>query len=265
MLVRAPVEPGRRQPGREHGPHLRYAPGGGPPGGPPPGVDTDPALDDALAPGTTTPPETPPRPPGRRRPRASLRRSPAPLASAPEQREAARPERLPHHQRGGGDRDRRRIVKVDLLRRQQEGQDPDQANRKGAWVLPMNVQALRVNPSRWVTIQFARSSQTKARTLRLSSTVHPANVSRPSSRADPKTRSRPGSPGRGRGPHPGPRGFDPRGDRVGRMGTTVKCSSTAQRILTVDPGMDVSGSRGDRPNRWGPAEQGVVFDVPDVL
>ena len=52
------------------------------------------------------------------------------------------------------------------------------ANRKGQWVLPMNVKRYAFGTHRVrVTVQFAKSSQTKAKTLRLSfSRCHPAVV-----------------------------------------------------------------------------------------
>ena len=51
------------------------------------------------------------------------------------------------------------------------------ANRKGQWVLPLNVRRFAFGTHRVrATIQFAKSSQTKAKTLRLSfSRCHPAN------------------------------------------------------------------------------------------
>jgi hypothetical protein len=72
----------------------------------------------------------------------------------------------------------RRIVKVTFYVDGRKVKTLTQANRKGAWVLPMNVKRFAFGTHRVrVTVQFARSSQTKAKTLRLSfSRCHPAVV-----------------------------------------------------------------------------------------
>ncbi len=72
----------------------------------------------------------------------------------------------------------RRIVKVTFYVDGRKVKTLTQANRNGAWVLPMNVKRFAFGTHRVrVTVQFARSSQTKAKTLRLSfSRCHPAVV-----------------------------------------------------------------------------------------
>ena len=154
-------------------------PSGGPGGGQP-GVRHRSALDDGRAPGHDDPAGD--AGDGRRdgavrEPAAADRREPRPRAAG--QREAARPERLPHHQRGGGDRDRAADREGDLLRDNKKVKTLTQPERKRwTWVLPMNVKRFAFGSHRVrATIQFARSSQTRARTLRLSfSRCHPANV-----------------------------------------------------------------------------------------
>jgi hypothetical protein len=72
----------------------------------------------------------------------------------------------------------RRIVKVTFYVDGRKVKTLTKANRNGRWVLPMNVKRFAFGTHRVrVTVQFARSSQTKARTLRLSfSRCHPAVV-----------------------------------------------------------------------------------------
>jgi hypothetical protein len=72
----------------------------------------------------------------------------------------------------------RRIVKVTFYVDGKKVKTLTKANRNGRWVLPMNVKRFAFGTHRVrVTVQFARSSQTKARTLRLSfSRCHPAVV-----------------------------------------------------------------------------------------
>jgi hypothetical protein len=63
----------------------------------------------------------------------------------------------------------RRIVKVTFYVDGRKVKTLTEANRNGKWVLPMNVKRFAFGTHRVrVTVQFARSSQTKARTLRLS-------------------------------------------------------------------------------------------------
>jgi hypothetical protein len=72
----------------------------------------------------------------------------------------------------------RRIVKVTFYVDGRKVKTLTKANRNGKWVLPMNVKRFAFGTHRvQVTVQFAKSSQTKARTLRLSfSRCHPAVV-----------------------------------------------------------------------------------------
>jgi hypothetical protein len=72
----------------------------------------------------------------------------------------------------------RRIVKVTFYVDGKKVKTLTKPNRDGRWVLPMNVKRFAFGTHRVrVTVQFARSSQTKARTLRLSfSRCHPAVV-----------------------------------------------------------------------------------------
>jgi hypothetical protein len=63
----------------------------------------------------------------------------------------------------------RRIVKVTFYVDGRKVKTLTKASRNGRWVLPMNVKRFAFGTHRVrVTVQFARSSQTKARTLRLS-------------------------------------------------------------------------------------------------
>ena len=72
----------------------------------------------------------------------------------------------------------RRIVKVTFYVDGKKVKTLTKANRNGRWVLPMNVKRFAFGThSVRVTVQFAKSSQTKARTLRLSfSRCHPGAV-----------------------------------------------------------------------------------------
>ena len=72
----------------------------------------------------------------------------------------------------------RRIVKVTFYVDGRKVKTLTHANRNGAWVLPMNVKRFAFGTHRVrVTVQFAKSSQTKAKTLRLSfNRCHPAIV-----------------------------------------------------------------------------------------
>jgi hypothetical protein len=72
----------------------------------------------------------------------------------------------------------RRIVKVTFYVDGRKVKTLTHANRNGAWVLPMNVKRFAFGTHRVrVTVQFAKSSQTKAKTLRLSfNRCHPAVV-----------------------------------------------------------------------------------------
>jgi hypothetical protein len=72
----------------------------------------------------------------------------------------------------------RRIVKVTFYVDGKKVKTLTKANRDGRWVLPMNVKRFAFGTHRVrVTVQFARSSQTKAKTLRLSfSRCHSAVV-----------------------------------------------------------------------------------------
>jgi hypothetical protein len=72
----------------------------------------------------------------------------------------------------------RRIVKVTFYVDGKKVKTLTKANRNGSWVLPMNVKRFAFGTHRVrVSVQFARSSQTKAKTLRLSfSRCHSAVV-----------------------------------------------------------------------------------------
>ena len=72
----------------------------------------------------------------------------------------------------------RRIVKVTFYVDGKKVKTLTKANRNGRWVLPMNVKRFAFGTHRVrVTVQFAKSSQTKAKTLRLSfSRCHSAVV-----------------------------------------------------------------------------------------
>jgi hypothetical protein len=72
----------------------------------------------------------------------------------------------------------RRIVKVTFYVDGRKVKTLTKANRQGKWVLPMDVKRFAFGTHRVrVTVQFAKSSQTKARTLRLSfNRCHPAVV-----------------------------------------------------------------------------------------
>jgi hypothetical protein len=72
----------------------------------------------------------------------------------------------------------RRIVKVTFYVDGRKVKTLSKANRNGQWVLPMNVKRFAFGTHRVrVTVQFATSSQTKTKTLRLSfSRGHPAVV-----------------------------------------------------------------------------------------
>ena len=72
----------------------------------------------------------------------------------------------------------RRIVKVTFYVDGKKVKTLTKANRNGRWVLPMNVKRFAFGTHRVrVTVQFAKSSQTKAKTLRLSfNRCHPAVV-----------------------------------------------------------------------------------------
>ena len=63
----------------------------------------------------------------------------------------------------------RRIVKVTFYVDGKKVKTLTEPNRNGRWVLPMNVKRFAFGTHRVrVTVQFAKSSQTKAKTLRLS-------------------------------------------------------------------------------------------------
>jgi hypothetical protein len=72
----------------------------------------------------------------------------------------------------------RRIVKVTFYVDGRKVKTLTHPNRNGAWVLPMNVKRFAFGTHRVrVTVQFAKASQTKAKTLRLSfNRCHPAVV-----------------------------------------------------------------------------------------
>ena len=72
----------------------------------------------------------------------------------------------------------RRIVKVTFYVDGKKVKTLTHANRRTQWVLPMDVRRFAFGTHRVrVTVQFAKSSQTKAKTLRLSfSRCHGANV-----------------------------------------------------------------------------------------
>jgi hypothetical protein len=157
-------------------------PGGGTPGGPSPVCDTDQHSTTIVPP---TQPQTPPQTPAQ-----TAGTSPTTTASPPQI--AVSPARV----RPGSARLRgpngcpttsavaatvtgRRIVKVTFYVDNKKVKTLTKANASGGrWVLPMNVKRFAFGSHRvQARIQFARSSQTRARTLRLSfSRCHPANV-----------------------------------------------------------------------------------------
>jgi len=154
-------------------------PGGGPPGGPSPVCDTDQHSTTIVPPGTT-PPETPAQAAGA----APASSSPPQIAVSPARVRpgSARlrgPSGCPTTSAVAATVTGRRIVKVTFYVDNKKVKTLTKANASGGrWVLPMNVRRFAFGSHRVrATIQFARSSQTKARTLRMSfSRCRPANV-----------------------------------------------------------------------------------------
>ena len=132
----------------------------------------------------TTPPVTPPTPPT---PSTAASSSPAPPAPQiavspvrvrPGSARLSGPHGCPTTSAVAASVSGRRIVKVTFYVDGKKVKTLTHANRNGRWVLPMNVKRFSFGTHRVrVTVQFAKSSQTKAKTLRLSfSRCHGANV-----------------------------------------------------------------------------------------
>jgi hypothetical protein len=145
-------------------------PGGGPPGGPSPVCDTDQHSTTIVPPGTVTPPDTPAQAAGA----APASSSPpqiavSPVRVRPGSARLSGPTGCPTTSAVAATVSGRRIAKVTFYVDGKKVKTLTQPNRNGRWVLPMNVKRFAFGTHRVrVTIQFARSSQTKARTLRLS-------------------------------------------------------------------------------------------------
>jgi hypothetical protein len=145
-------------------------PGGGSPGGPSPVCDTDRHSTTIVPPGTVTPPDTPAQAAGA----APASSSPPQIAVSPARVRPGSvrlrgPSGCPTTSAVAATVSGRRIVKVTFYVDSKKVKTLTQPNRNGRWVLPMNVKRFAFGTHRVrVTVQFARSSQTQARTLRLS-------------------------------------------------------------------------------------------------
>jgi hypothetical protein len=154
-------------------------PGGGPPGGPGPVCDSDEHSTTIVPPGTVSPPETPAQAAGTA---PTTSQSPqiavSPARVRPGSARLRGPSGCPTTSAVAATVTGRRIVKVTFYVDNKKVKTLTQANRNGQWVLPMNVKRFAFGTHRVrVTIEFARSSQTRARTLRLSfNRCRPANV-----------------------------------------------------------------------------------------
>ena len=188
VLVRDPVERGRCQSGREHGHDLRHAAGRRQPaaGRREPRLRHRPALHDDRASRDTTQPTPPASPdtPATASGTAPTTGQPPQIAVSPVRVRpgSARlrgPSGCPTTSAVAATVSGRRIVKVTFYVDSKKVKTLTQPNKSGGrWVLPMNVKRFAFGSHRvQARIQFARSSQTKSRTLRLSfSRCHPANV-----------------------------------------------------------------------------------------
>jgi hypothetical protein len=162
-------------------------PSGGspPPGGGSPVCDTDQHSTTIVAPATptqTTPP--PPDTPASASGTAPTAAQPPQIAVSPARVRPGSatlrgPSGCPTTSAVAATVSGRRIVKVTFYVDNKKVKTLTQPNKSGGrWVLPMNVKRFAFGSHRvQARIQFARSSQTKARTLRMSfSRCHPANV-----------------------------------------------------------------------------------------
>src|SRR3954462_12790433 len=171
---------------------------GMPPGGgsPPPGGGGSPVSGTDQHSTTTVPPPPPPPPPPHRTPPAAPSTRPSASGTAPTSGQPPQIAVSPVRVRPGSATLRgpsgcpttsavaatvsgRRIVKVTFYVDGKKVKTLTQPNKSGGrWVLPMNVKRFAFGTHRvQARIQFACSSQTRARTLRMSfSRCHPANV-----------------------------------------------------------------------------------------
>jgi hypothetical protein len=158
-------------------------PGGGTPGGPGPVCDTDQHSTTIVPPETPTTP-SPPNTPATSSGTAPTTGQPAQIAVSPARVRpgSARlrgPSGCPTTSAVAATVTGRRIVKVTFYVDSKKVKTLTHPNASGGrWVLPMNVKRFAFGSHRvQARIEFARSSQTRARTLRLSfSRCHPANV-----------------------------------------------------------------------------------------
>ena len=163
-------------------------PGGGgpPPGGGSPVCDTDQHSTTIVAPATptqTTPPASPETPVSASGTAPASGQPPqiavSPVRVRPGSATLRGPSGCPTTSAVAATVSGRRIVKVTFYVDNKKVKTLTQPNKSGGrWVLPMNVKRFAFGSHRvQARIQFARSSQTKSRTLRMSFTrCHPANV-----------------------------------------------------------------------------------------
>ena len=163
-------------------------PGGGgpPPGGGSPVCDTDQHSTTIVPPATptqTTPPASPETPVSASGTAPASGQPPqiavSPVRVRPGSATLRGPSGCPTTSAVAATVSGRRIVKVTFYVDNKKVKTLTQPNKSGGrWVLPMNVKRFAFGSHRvQARIQFARSSQTKSRTLRMSFTrCHPANV-----------------------------------------------------------------------------------------
>jgi hypothetical protein len=163
-------------------------PGGGspPPGGGSPVCDTDQHSTTIVPPATptqTTPPASPDTPASASGTAPTSGQPPqiavSPVRVRPGSATLRGPSGCPTTSAVAATVSGRRIVKVTFYVDNKKVKTLTQPNKSGGrWVLPMNVKRFAFGSHRvQARIQFARSSQTKSRTLRMSFTrCHPANV-----------------------------------------------------------------------------------------
>jgi len=161
-------------------------PGGGgpPPGGGSPVCDTDQHSTTIVPPATPTAPPASPETPVSASGAAPTSGQPPQIAVSPVRVRPGSatlrgPSGCPTTSAVAATVSGRRIVKVTFYVDNKKVKTLTQPNKSGGrWVLPMNVKRFAFGSHRvQARIQFARSSQTKSRTLRMSFTrCHPANV-----------------------------------------------------------------------------------------
>jgi hypothetical protein len=161
-------------------------PGGGGPGGGSPVCDTDQHSTTIVPPATPTQPAPPasPQTPATASGTAPTTGQPPQIAVSPERVRPGSatlrgPTGCPTTSAVAATVTGRRIVKVTFYVDNKKVKTLTHPNKSGGrWVLPMNVKRFAFGSHRvQARIQFARSSQTKSRTLRLTfSRCHPANV-----------------------------------------------------------------------------------------